>query len=358
LTSHAGALHRAGRVDDATGGEALSGAVDEVVAWQLDVGVDVPNDGELSKKSFFSYVKERLSGLVQVDESLWPVRKEDKLFPDYYRAFMENIPFDPDFVKLLVCEGPVEYVGREALEVDLANLNAALAKHGIEEGFYTALAPSGMEGLSRNEQYPSTEAYLEAVAEALRVEYETVAEAGVILQIDAPDIAAMYDWLDMPDRDTARRWIASRVEILNHALRNVPEEQIRIHVCWGSWPGPHTTDLPLRDWVDLLLTVKGLCYSLEAATVTHELDYEIWRDVKLPEGKLLMPGVVTHKTDAVEPAELVARRLLQYAEIVGRDNILAGTDCGMSRTWDPTLAAAKFRAMAEGARIASTKLWT
>ncbi|MGA7452715.1 MAG: epoxyalkane--coenzyme M transferase [Rhodoplanes sp.] len=258
------------------------------------------------------------------------------------------------------CIGPVRYTGEDALRRDLANLKAAGDVIGIEEAFVTSIAVGSLEMFCRgqNVHYPTAETFLAAIAEALAVEYRSIVDAGFMLQLDDPGLPDTWDMLDPhPTLDEYKRYAMLRVDALNHALRDLPEDRIRYHICWGSWHGPHTMDIPLRDIVDVMLRVKAQAYSVEAGNVRHEHEFKVWRDVKLPDGKLLIPGVVSHATNVVEHPEVVADRLVAYANVVGRENVIGGTDCGLGGRVHPQIAWAKLRSLAEGAGLATRQLW-
>jgi 5-methyltetrahydropteroyltriglutamate--homocysteine methyltransferase len=246
------------------------------------------------------------------------------------------------------------------LRRDLANLKAATAAARVEEAFTAAIAPGSLEMFCRgqNSRYPTAETFLEAIAGAMREEYRSIVEAGFVLQLDDPGLPGAWDMLDpQPSLEEYRRYAMRRVEILNHALAGIPEDRVRYHICWGSWHGPHTTDIPLRDIVDIMLRVKAQAYLVEAGNVRHEHEYKVWRDVKLPSGKILIPGVISHATNVVEHPELVADRILNFANAVGRENVIAGSDCGLGGRVHPQIAWAKLRVLSEGAAQATKKLW-
>jgi 5-methyltetrahydropteroyltriglutamate--homocysteine methyltransferase len=259
----------------------------------------------------------------------------------------------------MVVSGPLTYVGEATTRADIANLQAALGTVGGDvEGFLPAVAPGTIEHWLYNQYYKTDEEFLFALAEAMGHEYKAITDAGLNLQIDDPDLPD--GWQMFPDMsvDEYRRYASLRVDAINHALRDVPEEQVRLHVCWGSGLGPHKNDIDLRDIIDIILKAKAQVYSIEAANPRHQHEWRVWQDVKLPEGKSFMPGVVGHATDIVEHPRLIADRLVQFANLVGKDNVIAGTDCGVgSRVWNGEIAWAKFAAMAEGARIATRELW-
>jgi 5-methyltetrahydropteroyltriglutamate--homocysteine methyltransferase len=248
-------------------------------------------------------------------------------------------------------------VGHEAIKEDIANLKAAIAGKEVE-GFLAALGPLSLGAGIRNQYYPDETSYMMAVAEAVREEYRAITDAGLIVQIDEPEFCT--SWMFYPDWDVAqyRKYLGFCVDVINHALERIPEEQVRFHTCWGSGHRPHVNDIELKYIADLLIQIKAQQYSIEAANVRHEHEYHVWEDVKLPEGKILMPGVIAHATDLVEHPELVAERLMRYARLVGRENVVAGTDCGIgSRVGHEEIVWAKLATMAEGARLASQKLW-
>ena len=258
---------------------------------------------------------------------------------------------------LPVCVGPISYTGQNIIAADIAHARAALDAAGVSEGFMTAIAP-GSCGRIPNEHYASEEELMFACAEAMRVEYQAVIDAGFVLQLDDPALATSWDMINPePALDDYRAFAELRVEALNHALRGLPADRIRYHLCWGSWHGPHVTDIPMRDLIDIVLKVNAQGISFEAGNVRHEHEWKVWRDVKLPDGKLLIPGVVSHATNVIEHPELVADRLVRFAEVVGRENVLASTDCGLGGRVHPDIAWAKLRTLSEGAALASQRLW-
>ena len=262
-----------------------------------------------------------------------------------------------------MCVGPITYTGLDELNRDIQNLKSALQGVAAEEAFLPVAAPSSAIPDRKNEYYKTDEECVAALAEALRTEYKTIVDSGFLLQVDDARAAVTFDRMVPPASfDDYYRWLARHVELLNHALEGLPEGRVRYHVCWGSWPGPHTTDVPLRKIVDLILKVNAGAYLIEAANPRHEHEWKVWKDVKLPEGKILIPGVVSHGTNVVEHPELIAERIARFAECVGRENVIAGTDCGfaqeeLNRRVHPTVMWAKLEAMAEGARIATKQLW-
>jgi 5-methyltetrahydropteroyltriglutamate--homocysteine methyltransferase len=294
-------------------------------------------------------------------------RGEWQLFPTFYEEYWRAQPMGAANLPL-VCTGPISYRGHDAIQADIANFTAALAGANVEEAFMCSVSPGwlvpgfGYRDADFQPHYPSEEAFFFALAEAMREEYKAIVDAGFILQIDDPRVVSGWD---VPDPRTHshltmedyRKEATLRVEALNHALAGIPEERIRHHVCWGSWKGPHTVDIPLKDALEIILRVKAQAHSIEAANVRHEHEWKVWQDVRLPDGKILIPGVVAHATNLVEHSELVADRLVRYANLVGRENVIAGTDCGLGGRLHPEIVWAKFQAMAEGARLASEQLW-
>jgi 5-methyltetrahydropteroyltriglutamate--homocysteine methyltransferase len=379
LVSHAGtvprpadlqALFEAGESRRDAFLERLPGAVKEVVKHQAEVGIDIVNDGELSKLNFSHYARERLSGLEQptggaVQASARNIVARDaRDYPEFHalgggRLRRAPAPLGPggNVNPTVICTAPIEYVGQQATARDIANFKAAL--DGLDvEGFLPAIAPGTIEHWLFNRHYGSDEEFLFAIADAMHEEYRAITAAGVNLQIDDPDLPD--GWQMFPDMtvEEYRRYAALRVEALNHALRDIPREQIRLHVCWGSGHGPHQNDIPLEHIVDLILQVKAQVYSIEAANARHDHEWRVWREVRLPEGAALMPGVVGHATDIIEHPRLVADRLIRYAELVGKENVVAGTDCGIgTRVFNAEIAWGKFAALVDGARLASRELW-
>jgi 5-methyltetrahydropteroyltriglutamate--homocysteine methyltransferase len=380
LTSHAGALPRppelreqinakdAGQPYDAKAlATRVQDAVQEVVKKQVEAGIDVVNDGEESKTGFSNYARERLSGLElqDVKPGEGPAAadisgRDQNEFTEYFaaRGLFGFGPSPARRQQRVVCTGPIAYIGHEAARTDIENLRTALHGAKFEEAFLPAIAPGTVEHWLHNEYYPSDEAFLYAIADAMHQEYKAIADSGFILQVDDPDLPDA--WQIHPELDVAayRRFANLRVEALNHALQGIPTDRVRFHTCWGSYHGPHKYDVPLRDIVDLILRVDAEVYSIEASNPCHEHEWRVWEDVKLPDGKALMPGVVGHYCDFIEHPELVAERLVRYAELLGRENVIAGTDCGLGpRVGHPTVCWAKFEAMAEGARLATNQLW-
>jgi len=341
-------------------------AVGDVVRRQSEAGIDVICDGEQGKASFLTYVSERLSGFEARDEEgedLWKESRETLAFPEFYEAhkrYREGIVASP---VQLVCTGPLTYTGQEALQRDIATIKAAAAEVAAEEVFMTAISPSDIEGQQANEYYASEEEYLEAIADAMHEEYKAIVDAGLLLQVDDPRLLTYY--ISRPDIDVAgcRRWAEQRVEVLNHALRDIPPERVRFHTCYGINIGPRVHEMNLADIVDIMLRVNAGAYSFEAGNPRHEHEWKVWEDIEVPEGKILVPGVISHSTPLVEHPELVAQRLVRFASVVGRENVIGGSDCGFSSFANtepeihPSIVWTKFAALAEGARIASQQLW-
>ncbi len=393
LTTHAGSLPRpadlremwskksSGAEDEAALQARLRSAVGEVVVAQKNSGVDIPNDGEFGKPmraatdrgAWGNYIFERVSGFGPTSaESLAPERAapgapmrivgerwEQREFAEFYADTGLGAPSTA--ASRPTCIGPITYTAKENLRAQLANLKAAADAAGVDEAFMSSIAPGSLEMFCRdqNTYYPTAEAFLEAIAAAMREEYRAIADAGFILQLDDPGLPGAWDMLDpRPTLDEYKHYALLRVEVLNHALTGIPQDRVRYHICWGSWHGPHTTDIPLRDVVDVMLRVNAGAYSVEAGNGRHEHEHKVWRNVKLPAGKILIPGVVSHATDVVEHPELVADRILAFADAVGRENVIAGTDCGLGGRVHPQIAWAKLRILCEGAALASKKLWS
>jgi len=378
LTTHTGSLIRPpqllefGRarqsgqaIDTAAFESALSSAVTDVVKRQAQAGIDIPNDGEFGKSTSWSlYALKRLCGfeLREVKGANPFARGADRLrFQEFYNE-LEGRGDGKDWSNVTrkdaVCTGPIAYNGLFELQRDIDNLKAATKAAGVDEAFLPVAAPSSAIPDRKNEYYKTDEDLVVALAEALRTEYRAIVESGFLLQVDDARAAVTFDRMVPPSSfDDYYTWLARHVEILNHALEGLPQDRIRYHVCWGSWPGPHTTDVPLRRIVDLILKVNAGAYLIEAANPRHEHEWKVWQDVKLPAGKVLVPGVVSHGTNVVEHPDLVADRLVAFASAVGRENVIAGTDCGLGGRVHPQIAAAKLQALSAGARLASKQLW-
>jgi 5-methyltetrahydropteroyltriglutamate--homocysteine methyltransferase len=347
-------------------------AVSEIVRKQAEAGIDIVDDGEHSKVNWMAYARARLSGLAEIDS---PVRfrgptRDSLAFPGTYDdmgvmlagrsgAIVPKRHVRP---KAQVCTGPIAYVGRKELQTDIDNLKQALKEVDISEGFMTAISPSNLELYYENRFYASDEEYLAALADAMRVEYKTIVDAGLLLQIDDPRMATHYNRSINASIEDCRKFIAVRVEAVNHALRGIPADRVRFHTCYSVNIAPRVHDFELRYFVDLMLQVGAAAYLIEAANPRHEHEWQIWQEVKLPADKILVPGVVSHCIHLVEHPELVAQRIERFAGVIGRERVIAGTDCGFGTSGagdevHPEVAWAKLNALVEGAHIASQRLW-
>jgi 5-methyltetrahydropteroyltriglutamate--homocysteine methyltransferase len=373
LTTHAGSLPRppdllelvqangAKAFDSAENGRLLRSAVADIVDKQTEFGIDVIDDGEYGKPSFVSYINERLGGY-EVDKvagprNQWATSREGLSFPEFYAQTHVASRHTH-----MVCTGPITYQGHTHLRRDIDNLKAALNDVKVEEVFMPAISPSNIEDWQKNAYYKTQEEYVFAIADAMREEYKTIVDAGFLLQIDDPRLVTYY--IIHPEASIAdcRKWAEVRVEALNHALRDIPEEKIRFHTCYGINMGPRIHDMELKDIVDIILKIRAGAYSLEAANPRHEHEWKVWKDTKLPDGKVLIPGIISHSTILVEHPELVAERIVRYANVVGRENVIAGSDCGFatfagSKEIHPSIVWAKMKALSDGAKIASKELW-
>lgn len=334
-------------------------AVAEIVRQQEQVGVDVVNDGEMGKVLYSTYVTERLTGFDGPSRPL-PPSAEAKQFPDYYARQATRLN-----VALPSCTGPIRYVGQELLREDIANLKAALQGASVAEAFMTAASPGVVWYFLANEYYPSHEAYVFAVADAMREEYRAIADAGLILQLDRPDLAMGWNRAEFADAtvDDFRKVVAMHVAALNRAIEGIPSDRVRLHLCWGNAERPHVRDIPIARVLDLVYGAHADAISFEGANPRHEHEWKVFEEQPLPEGKIIIPGVLDSTTNFVEHPEVVAERLVRYAMVVGKENVIAGTDCGFStaagmHTVHPEVTWAKFQAMAEGAQIASQRLWS
>ena len=376
LTTHVGSLVRPdefaallrrridGQADDRDYLPALASSVDGVVESQVAAGVDIVSDGEYGKGiGWEQYVIERLSGFgppAQRATEGGVAFGDFARFPDFYA---ELWPKEGYLEGIYPCVGPIKYTGHAALERDINNLKNAMKRGGAKLGFLPVAAPASAFSMSPNEYYKSDEEYMLAGAEALREEYKAIIAAGLYVQIDDAHLPFMHDRMVPPASEVEfQHWAQIRIDALNHALRGLPEDKIRYHICWGSWNGPHTSDVPLKDIANLILKVRAGFYSIEAANARHEHEWQVWKSVKLPDGKKLIPGVISHQTNVVEHPELVAERILRFANVVGRDNVLAGTDCGFAqgpfvRRVHPSIQWAKLESLAKGAQLASAALW-
>ena len=402
LTTHVGSLPRpeslitlsrarvlGGETDETPLARELEGSVAEVVRRQQEVGVDLVNDGEYGHTmgydydygSWWSYVLRRLGGVEVVEVELWtrPMtvdaasaapgdfvlgtfadRRDWNAFGAAYGDPRSGCALPEQFLshRSPIVRGPITYTGHDALQRDIANLKAGLEAAGIEDGWMNSVAPASCARFS-NEYYATDEELLYACADAMREEYRAIIDAGLILQLDDPAIAENWDQSrDEPAVEAYKRYTASRIEALNHAIRDLPPERIRFHLCWGSWHGPHSTDLPMADLVDLMLAVNANYYSFEAANVRHEHEWRVWEDVALPEGKTILPGIVSHATNVIEHPDVVADRIVRFAQAVGRENVIASTDCGLGGRVHPQLAWAKLEALSRGAELATKRLWS
>jgi 5-methyltetrahydropteroyltriglutamate--homocysteine methyltransferase len=374
LTTHVGSLPRPSDLldeieteqqdrptDKDTRAARLRSAVKEVVCTQVEIGIDIIDDGEFGKPSFVSYVNERLGGF-EIDrdsprQNPWTQSREARSFPEFYAA--SPAAARPN---RMICIAPVTYRGMARLQIDIDNLKHALDGANVLDVFMPAISPASAADWLRHGYYKSDEEYLFAIAEALREEYEAIVRAGFLLQIDDPQLVTY--WTKTPELtlEQWRKWAEMRVDALNHALRNIPVEKIRHHTCYGINMGPRVHDLELKDVVDVILNIRAGAYSFEAANPRHEHEWTVWEQVKLPEGKSLIPGVITHSTVLVEHPELVAQRIGRFAKLVGREKVIAGADCGFatfagSKEVHPSIVWAKLRALVAGAQLATKSLW-
>ena len=378
LTTHVGSLIRppdlrdyirpmqAGESYDQDGyAKCLSDSVVEVVRQQAETGIDVVSDGEFGKSiSWSQYILQRLSGFERrpiTGENPFKAGADRERFAEFYEELDGKQQVAT--VHESVCVSPIEYTGLDELERDIANFKAALAGADVAEGFLPVAAPASVIPDRRNEYYADEDACLEAIGNAMRVEYKTIVDAGLLVQLDDARAAVTYDRMVPPATfEEYRDWVAKHVEVMNHALDGIPPEKVRYHVCWGSWPGPHTTDVPLKDIVDLILQVNAGAFVIEGANPRHEHEWKVWGDVDLPDDKVLIHGVISHATNVVEHPELVAERIVRLAELIGRERVMAGTDCGFAQgplyqRVHPSIMWAKLDALVEGAGIASKVLW-
>jgi 5-methyltetrahydropteroyltriglutamate--homocysteine methyltransferase len=373
------------KVEDAAYAQCLATAVADVVRTQCAVGIDIPDDGEFGKPMaanydygpWWGYAFGRLEGFTSAELVAETGHKKSSVADAALTAFSNRRDFqkfgefykDPESAGTLlgsaarrtnrrpVCTAPLKYIGHAAVAADIANLKKAMAAAGADEGFICAIAP-GSFARGENLYYKTDEEFVFAAAEAMREEYKAIVDAGIILQIDDPSLPDNWDMMNpAPPLVEFKKFELARIEALNHALRGLPSDRIRFHICWGSWHGPHTTDIPLADIVDLVLKVNADAYSVEAGNVRHEHEWRVWKDGRLPDGKLLIPGVVSHATNIVEHPQVVADRIVRYANVVGRENVIAGSDCGFGGRIHPQLAWAKLQALVDGAKLATAELW-
>ena len=387
LTTHVGSLVRPPKLvpfleeieerrpyDESAHAACLTESIAEVVRQQAEAGVDIVSDGEFAKTGNWAwYIHQRISGFTERPAT--PEELKDPLatmsmgrdfaaFPEFYAEYFPTQGFKvrPN-TTTNVCTGPIRYIGQAQVERDIANLKAAVAKVHVEDGFLPVVAPASAFPFYRNEYYKDEESLLFALAEALREEYKAILDAGLRVQIDDAFLPWTYERIVPPlSMQQYHDWAELRIDALNHALKGLPQERIRYHICWGSWNAPHVYDVPLRDIVDVLLKLRVGGYQFEAANVRHEHEWKVWQEVKVPDDRVLIPGVISHVTNVVEHPELVADRLVRLANIVGRERVMAGSDCGFAqspftRRVHPTIQWAKLKAQAEGARIATARLW-
>ncbi len=385
LTTHTGSLPRPPDLVEALNAKELGKSFDaaalnnrvrravaEIVQRQTETGLDIINDGEHSKVSWMAYARARLSGLAEID---CPVRfrgatRDTLAFPAAYEDMRVMLAARSSAIvakrtvrpKAWACTGPIAYVGQDELRADLENLKSALGDANAEEAFLTAISPSNLELYYENQYYRSAEEYLAALADAMRVEYKAIVDAGFVLQIDDPRLATHYNRMPDASIEDCRKFMSLRVEAVNHSLRGIPPERVRFHTCYSVNIAPRVFDFELKHFVDLMLQIRAGAYLFEAANPRHEHEWELWREVKFPDDKILIPGVVSHCIHLVEHPELVAQRLTRFADVVGRERVIAGTDCGFGTSGagdevHPDVAWAKLRSLVEGAKIASRKLW-
>jgi 5-methyltetrahydropteroyltriglutamate--homocysteine methyltransferase len=395
VTSHAGSLPRpdaliaanqarqsGSDIDEARFQTQLQSAVVDVVRRQQELGIDIPGDGEYGKAmghrvnygAWWSYSFQRLGGLDLTGPGLYEIparraqpdevvltsfadRRDRQRFAAAYADPESGITTGPRARTWPICTGPLTYTGHDAIARDIANFKLGLDACSIAEGFMTSVAPGSASRIS-NEYYKTEEEFMFACAAAMREEYKAIVDAGLILQLDDPSIAENWDQINPePTVEAYRKFTMQRVEALNAAIKGLPRDRIRFHLCWGSWHGPHTTDIPMKDIVDVMLAIDCGAYSFEAGNVRHEHEWRVWQDVKLPDGKFILPGVVSHATNVVEHPELVAERIVRFANLVGRERVIAATDCGLGGRVHADIAWAKLEALAQGAALASKQLW-
>ena len=394
LTSHAGSLPRPddlieanaqrekGKVDEAAFQKTLTQSVSDVVKRQVEAGISVPGDGEYGKsmgsavnyRSWWSYSFTRLSNLKieDIDRDTMPVQRSspgntvlstfadrrDRIrFKNAYSDPASGITTGPKPLNWPFAVGPVKYSGQNAIAHDIANFKAALKANGVSEGFMTSIGPASCARIG-NRHYKTDDEFVFACADAMREEYKAIVDAGLILQIDDPAIAENFDQINPePTFEEYRKFTEPKIEALNHALKGLPQDRIRFHLCWGSWHGPHMTDIPMKEIVGSMLKINAGAYSFEAGNVRHEHEWSVWKETKLPDDRLILPGVVSHATNVVEHPELVAERIGRFTSLVGRERVIASTDCGLGGRAYPEIAWAKLESLAQGAALASKQLW-
>jgi 5-methyltetrahydropteroyltriglutamate--homocysteine methyltransferase len=376
------ALEAGDPMDDQTLQRTLRGAVTDVVRRQRDIGIDIPGDGEFGKPmaqrvqygSWWRYSWQRLGGLSfspnpspfdttprrsgpgSVVLTSFADRRDRSRFAAAYADPESGITTGPR-PPAPICTGPITYTGHDAIKADIENFKAGMQAAGVEEGFMSSVAPGSASRIA-NTYYKTEEELLYACADAMREEYKAIVDAGIVLQLDDPAIAENWDMVNPePTAEDYRKFSMIRVAALNHAIKGLPRDRIRFHLCWGSWHGPHMTDIPMRDIVEVMLAIDAGAYSFEAGNVRHEHEWKVWQDVKLPDDRLMLPGVVSHATNVVEHPELVAERILRFANLVGRERVIASTDCGLGGRIHPDIAWAKLESLAQGAALASRQLW-
>jgi len=375
LTTHAGSLprpldllqmmrakSRGEPIDERALAARVRSAVAEIVRKQVDLGIDVIDDGELGKPSFVTYVRDRLAGLEPLGArpNVWLQSREALTFPDFYKAQEAASPRARQVQ--MGCTGPLTYKGKKELEADLDNLKRALKGVAVADVFVPCISPANIEDWNDNKYYKSDEEYLFAIADAMNVEYKAITDAGFLVQIDDPRLSSYYLMNPSLTIEQVRKWAELRVAALNHALRNIPAEKIRYHTCYSINMGPRVHDLEVRHLLDIILKIRAGAFSFEASNPRHEHEWSVWKSAKLPDGAILIPGVITHSSVLVEHPELVAQRIVRYANFMGRENVIAGTDCGFatfagSDEVHPSIVWAKFEALVKGAQLASKQLW-
>ena len=375
LTTHVGSLIRPAELLEALSGtgegspahegrfaDILERAMGDVVRKQADVGIDIINDGEFGKSSWANYILERISGFKNRPDQKAPVNWLGRDPQRFDQFFAKEMPFTAEGLPVDACTGPIAYTDPVPIDTNIRLFKRALDSVSVTEAFLTTVAPASAAFTGVNEYYPTERDYIFALAEALRTEYRKVHDAGFLVQVDDAVLANMYDFWVQQSPERYREWAELRIEALNHALRGIPEDRVRYHICFGSWHVPHVADAPLSEMVGLILRVRAGAYSIEAANPRHEHEWRVWQQAKLPAGKILIPGVITHHTMTVEHPQVVADRIVRFARIVGRENVIAGTDCGFAQAqWiqrvHPQIMWAKFESLVEGARLATRELW-